>query len=822
METKRRLFGLIAIVAIIVLLATACDSGLDLPDDTEGPGGGGNVTNGKAVYTSVDSEGNTYELTIIPKSDKAAYDPQAGDSYTLTIYYLDGTTKTSVGTITHKVKSGSTTTATLSVSETSFTVTLKTVSEGFSVMTEIKGEIPITDDDTKSTIAIQLTLNPKEDNSGNNVDIPVTSVTLSKSSLYLKVGEDETLVAPILPFNATNKDVVWSSSNTAVATVSSNGEITAVAPGSAVITVTTVDGGFTASCEVIVTGEGEYVPITSDGNVAVTGINLNKKEINILEGDSSEALIVIVIPNDATNQNVEWSSSDTDVATVSIGGVVTGVSSGKATITATTIDGGYAANCSVTVGPKFPNEILLNKSTMTILVYDTETLTASITPPNAVYNKVTWSSSNTSVATVSSEGAVKGVSAGEAIVTATTQNGITATCKITVKELIFTSISDFGKWLSSASENTVDVPYYVKLNVSSLTGITDIMTNFPQKYVYIDLSGSTITAIPEGAFYFCHNLAGIIMPNSVTSIGKVAFVACNSLASVIIPDSVTSIGESAFYHCSSLASVTIGKGVTSIASQALKFCNSLVSVTIPDSVTSIESMAFDGCTSLASINIPSNITNIHGTAFGGCASLTSINVPGNSIYTSENGILYTNDKKTLIAYPSAKGSYTMPDTITSIGTGAFWRCNGITSLTIGKGVTSIGASAFYYSGLTSITIPDTVTNIEQDAFSHSTSLASVIIGSGVTSIESWTFFNCTSLTSVTIGSGVTKIAGRAFDNCNSLISVEFKGTIPSSGFNTQLNTFPGDLRDKFYTTDPDNGTPGTYTRASGSDTWTFQ
>jgi hypothetical protein len=68
-------------------------------------GGGGNPKNEEAVYTSVDSEGNVYVLTIIPKSDRAAYEPQTGDSYTLVIYYVDSTTKTSIGTVTHKVKS---------------------------------------------------------------------------------------------------------------------------------------------------------------------------------------------------------------------------------------------------------------------------------------------------------------------------------------------------------------------------------------------------------------------------------------------------------------------------------------------------------------------------------------------------------------------------------------------------------------------------------------------------------------------------------------------------------------------------------------------
>jgi hypothetical protein len=118
----------------------------------------------------------------------------------------------------------------------------------------------------------------------------------------------------------------------------------------------------------------------------------------------------------------------------------------------------------------------------------------------------------------------------------------------------------------------------------------------------------------------------------------------------------------------------------------------------------------------------------------------------------------------------------------------------------------------------------TITSFDNADFANCSSLTSVTIPDIITRIGSATFISCTSLTNVTIPNSVTSIGGLAFFDCSSLASVTFQGTISSSGFNsgTSWSVFPGDLRSKFYETDKDNGTPGTYTRASGSSTWTLQ
>ena len=171
--------------------------------------------------------------------------------------------------------------------------------------------------------------------------VPVTGVTLNKIVLELYMGGSETLKATITPAGATNQNVTWTSSNEAVATVDANGKVTAKSLGMADITVTTEDGGYTATCRVgVVRRPG--------GDVSVTGVTLNKTATTIAVG-ASETLTATVAPTNATNKKVTWTSSDPAVATVDASGKVTGVAKGTATITVTTEDGGHTATCAVEV-----------------------------------------------------------------------------------------------------------------------------------------------------------------------------------------------------------------------------------------------------------------------------------------------------------------------------------------------------------------------------------------------------------------------------------------------------------------------------------------
>ena len=191
------------------------------------------------------------------------------------------------------------------------------------------------------------------------------------------------------------------------------------------------------------------------------------------------------------------------------------------------------------------------------------------------------------------------------------------------------SISGLASYLATQPINTPSNPINLSMllaeGFSEWGGIREAI-NDAERYVNIDLSGSSITDIGEWAFNSCTYLTGITIPNSVISIEGYAF-GSSGLISIIIPDSVISIGNMSFAGCQSLTSVTIGNSVTTIGTGAFEGCSILTSVNIGSSVTTIGYSAFYVCTSLTSIVIPDGVTTIDNSAFWGCTGLTNITIP---------------------------------------------------------------------------------------------------------------------------------------------------------------------------------------------------
>ncbi|MDE6426810.1 MAG: leucine-rich repeat protein [Ruminococcus sp.] len=285
-----------------------------------------------------------------------------------------------------------------------------------------------------------------------------------------------------------------------------------------------------------------------------------------------------------------------------------------------------------------------------------------------------------------------------------------------------------------------------------------------------------VTSIGNHAFIDCAKLTSVTLPDSVTNIENGAFCQCYSLASVTIPDGVTNIGEFAFSMCHNLTSITIPESVISIGHRAFQSCNGLTSITIQNGVKNIEMCAFTSCNGLTSVTIPESVTYISSTAFSNCDNLTEINVSeNNNNYVSVNGVLFNKNKTTLIEYPIGKKNtaYVIPNSVKSISSYAFSKCDYLTSVTIPNSVTSIGYRTFdNCHSLISITIPNSVTTISDMTFYNCKSLTSVTIPDSVTSIGEDAFRFCTELTSITIPDSVTSIGYETFDSCEKLETIE--------------------------------------------------
>ena len=285
-----------------------------------------------------------------------------------------------------------------------------------------------------------------------------------------------------------------------------------------------------------------------------------------------------------------------------------------------------------------------------------------------------------------------------------------------------------------------------------------------------------VTAIGDMAFWYMQGITSLDIPGSVTNIGGRAFGDCLNATNITIGNGVITIGNSAFYECWSLGQLVVPNTVTSIGDYAFRRCYGLTNITIGSGVGSIGSSAFAD-SGLTTVMIPGGVTNIGAFAFYDALSLKTIGVePFNQVYSSLNGVLFNAAGTTLIQCPSGKiGSLTFPAGVASIADNAFAWCTGLTNINIGAGLTVIGNSAFYRSGVSTITMPQGVASIGNDAFYWCGGLTSISIPGSVTNIGSGAFYLCSNLTNTTLGTNIAILGPNAFAGCK-LQSI----TVPTS------------------------------------------
>ena len=544
--------------------------------------------------------------------------------------------------------------------------------------------------------------------------VNVTEVSLDKTELTLTEGEAETLTATVKPDNADNRKVTWSSDKTEVATVDGAGRVTAVKAGEAVVTVTTEDGGKTATCKVTVKAKA----------VGVTEVTLDKTELTLTEGET-ETLTATVRPDNADNKKVTWSSDKTEIATVDGAGRVTAVKAGEAVVTVTTEDGGKTASCKVTVKAKAVNvtEVTLDKTELTLTEGETETLTATVKPDNADNKKVKWSSDKTEIATVDGAGRVTAVKAGEAVITVTTEDGgKTATCKVTVKaktvpvtgvevnpwavtlsvrgasKLSYTirpadATNQNVKWESeSPSVATVDSEGNVQ-GVAAGTAKICVTTEDGgfKSYCTVTVKKAESKFEVGGLWYeyfYGPNLARVIPdPDGSKYGGNISIPGQIEYGGITY--SVVNIGSRAFYECADLKSVTLGEGIEYIGPRAFYNCPNLERITFSSTMKSFDAgnPVFERCPKLEIVTTPKT-------------SESQLNY-----FYTHDGALYRH-----CYYSSDTGETEVLSWLPEKTTGVF---------AIKDGVEAIDKYSLTFTGIDKIIIPESVKYIESRFFNDS-------------------------------------------------------------------------------------------------------
>ena len=292
-----------------------------------------------------------------------------------------------------------------------------------------------------------------------------------------------------------------------------------------------------------------YIIKVKAAPIVPTGIKVSPATMSLKVGDSQKASYSLTPSNASTT--VTWLSDDKNIATVSSSGQVTGISAGTTYIRAKTSNGkiGY---CEVTVEPEYVTSIYLNTTSATMMLNETHQLTTTIYPSSATDKSVTWSSDDSSVATVSNSGLVTAKSVGTATITckANDGSGISASCKIRVTTSyqdgdVFTATTEDGTEMTfkviSAKEKTCQVG-------KGLSPAIDATKRNVRLVIPPVVNGFKVITIGTSAFFYC-DLISVEIPNTVKTIGLTAFYN-SGLSSVSIPKSLESIDKSAFDGCS--------------------------------------------------------------------------------------------------------------------------------------------------------------------------------------------------------------------------------------------------------------------------------
>ena len=296
-------------------------------------------------------------------------------------------------------------------------------------------------------------------------------------------------------------------------------------------------------------------------------------------------------------------------------------------------------------------------------------------------------------------------------------------------------------------------------------------------------SGPEPVPVPNDEIWYTSTDGNVVTPQSVNALPTiVSNTYVDGKGIIKFATDVTSIGQDAFGNCDTLKSVSFPYSLLTIDNNAFESCDNIDTIKFGPNITTIGDKAFNGCYSLTSVTIPNSVTSIGSQVFSSCYNLISIIVEsGNTVYDSRNECKAIIETATNTLIYGCQNTI-IPNSVTDIGSYAFYYCNKLTSITISNNINSIGKYAFSgCNGLTTFTIPNSITIIEAGVFQNCHNFTSVIIPNSVTSIGASAFSQCSGLTTLSIPNSVTSIGNNAFDFCSGLTTLTIPDSVTSIG-----------------------------------------